>query len=89
MARKPSLTGVVPLPNGQTPWFINGGDPNYLYTKWECLAIYFHNSVGKYTHLPMDSMILWVMMTGGWEPMNHMNRWWLLQDGGPTNLQMG
>ena len=24
------LTGVVPLPNGRTPWLINGGDPNYL-----------------------------------------------------------
>ena len=27
------LTGVVgPLPNGRTPWLINGGDPNHLLT---------------------------------------------------------
>ena len=24
------LCGVIPLPNGRTPWLINGGDPNYL-----------------------------------------------------------
>ena len=23
---------VGPLPNGRTPWLINGGDPNYLFT---------------------------------------------------------
>ena len=26
-----ALSGVVgPLPNGRTPWLINGGDPNHL-----------------------------------------------------------
>ena len=29
--RKSPRPGVVgPLPNGRTPWLINGGDPNYL-----------------------------------------------------------
>ena len=24
------ITGILPLPNGRTPWLINGGDPNHL-----------------------------------------------------------
>ena len=27
---RPLSRVVGPLPNGRTPWFINGGDPNHL-----------------------------------------------------------
>ena len=30
MLSKSRKDQVVPLTNGQTPWLINGGDPNYL-----------------------------------------------------------
>ena len=30
--RKSPRPGVIPLPNGRTPWLINGSDPNYLLT---------------------------------------------------------
>ena len=30
MVSPPRPEVVGPLPNGRTPWLINGGDPNYL-----------------------------------------------------------
>ena len=31
MSPRPGVVG--PLPNGRTPWLVNGGDPNYLLTQ--------------------------------------------------------
>ena len=34
--RKSPMDRVVgPLPNGRTPWLINGGDPNHLRPSWD------------------------------------------------------
>ncbi len=35
---------VVPLPNGRTPWLINGGDPLTTYDIWEPILQPIHSS---------------------------------------------
>ena len=35
MASFRPLTGVIPFPNGRSPWLINGGDPNNLRPSWD------------------------------------------------------
>ena len=47
------LSRVIPLPNGRTPWLINGGDPNHLLTGMILQVAYVQTNVSS---TPISSM---------------------------------